>query len=78
MFIENIYQQAIVRFKLKLESFQHNHWMFVGIVKGAFAMPTNIQQCLVFDCDAKLSPESCAELPNVPRNHLTLLSSISA
>ena len=31
---ENIYQQGIVRLKLKLESLQNNHWMFVGIAKG--------------------------------------------
>jgi hypothetical protein len=31
---ENIYHQGRVRLKLKLESFQSNHWMFVGIVKG--------------------------------------------
>ena len=31
---ENIYQQGIVHFKLKVESFQTNKWEFVGVVKG--------------------------------------------
>jgi hypothetical protein len=31
---ENVYQQGIVRFKLKVESFKNNEWMFVGIVKA--------------------------------------------
>ena len=30
---ENVYQRGIVRFKLKLESFQNNNWILVGIVK---------------------------------------------
>ena len=30
---ENVYQRGIVRFKLKLESFQVNEWILVGIVK---------------------------------------------
>ncbi|CAB4040061.1 Chaperone dnaK2 [Paramuricea clavata] len=29
----NVYQQGIVKLKLKLESFQNNHWIFVGIGK---------------------------------------------
>ena len=31
---ENSYQRGTVRLKLKLESFQSNHWIFGGIVKG--------------------------------------------
>ena len=31
---ENLYQQGIVRRKLKIESFQNNHWMLVGVTKG--------------------------------------------
>ena len=31
---ENIYRQGIVNFRLKLESFQHNDWMFVGVARG--------------------------------------------
>ena len=31
---ENVYQRGIVRFKLKLESFQDNNWIMVGIVKA--------------------------------------------
>ncbi len=31
---ENIYERGIARLRLKLESFQNNYWMFVGIVKG--------------------------------------------
>ena len=31
---ENVYQHGIVRFKLKLESFQDNNWIMVGIVKA--------------------------------------------
>ena len=31
---ENVHQQGIVHFKLKLESFENNEWMFVGTVKG--------------------------------------------
>ncbi|CAB4010635.1 Chaperone dnaK2 [Paramuricea clavata] len=31
---ENIYQRGIVHFKLKLESFQNNHWVMVGIVRA--------------------------------------------
>ena len=31
---ENVYQRGIVRFKLKLESFQNNCWILVGIVKA--------------------------------------------
>ncbi len=30
----NVYHQGIVRRKLKIESFQNNHWMLVGMVKG--------------------------------------------
>ena len=31
---ENTYQQGIVRRKLKIESFQNNNWMLVGVTKG--------------------------------------------
>ncbi len=31
---ENIYQKGIAHFRMKLESFQNNGWIFVGIVKG--------------------------------------------
>ena len=31
---ENVYQSGTIRFKLKLESFQNNHWIMVGIVKA--------------------------------------------
>ena len=31
---DNVYQRGIVRFKLKLESFKNNHYIFVGIVKA--------------------------------------------
>jgi hypothetical protein len=37
---ENVHQQGIARFKLKLESFQTNNWMFVGIAK-ADVVPQN-------------------------------------
>ena len=30
----NVYQHGTIRFKLKLESFQNNHWILVGIVKA--------------------------------------------
>ena len=38
---ENIYQQGIVRFRLKVESLKKNNWMFVGIVKGDVVPPNN-------------------------------------
>ena len=31
---ENIYKKGEIGWQLKLESFQNNHWMFVGVVKG--------------------------------------------
>ena len=31
---ENVYQRGTISFKLKLESFQNNHWILVGIVKA--------------------------------------------
>ena len=31
---ENVYQHGTVRFKLKLESFQNNNWILVGILKA--------------------------------------------
>jgi hypothetical protein len=38
---ENVYQQGIARFKLKVESFQTNKWVFVGVVKGDVVPPNN-------------------------------------
>jgi hypothetical protein len=38
---ENIYQQGIVRFKMKLESFQDNQNMLVGIAKTDVVPPNN-------------------------------------
>ena len=38
---ENVYQQGIVRFRLKLESFQDNYWLFVGTVKADVVPPNN-------------------------------------
>ena len=31
---ENVYHQGTVNIKLKLESFENNHWVFVGIIRG--------------------------------------------
>ena len=31
---ENVYNEATVNIKLKLESFKDNEWMFVGIISG--------------------------------------------
>ena len=31
---ENVYKHGAVSFKLKLESFQNNHWILVGILKA--------------------------------------------
>jgi hypothetical protein len=36
---KNIYQQGIVRLKMKLESFQDNEWMFVGVAKADVVPP---------------------------------------
>ena len=38
---ENVYQQGIVKLKLKLESLQNNHWMFVGVLLGNVVPPDN-------------------------------------
>ncbi|CAB4031367.1 SH3KBP1-binding 1 [Paramuricea clavata] len=38
---ENVHQQGIVRFKLKLESFKNNDWMLVGIAKADVVPPNN-------------------------------------
>ena len=38
---ENVYEQGIVRFRLKVESFQDNYWMLVGIVKADVVPPDN-------------------------------------
>ena len=39
---QNIYQHGIVRFKLKLESFQNNNWIMVGIVKADVVPEDNL------------------------------------
>ena len=31
---ENVYKEGVVKLKLKIESFQNNHWMMVGVVNG--------------------------------------------
>ena len=41
VFGKTIYQQGIVRIRLKLESFQNNDWMFLGIVMKADVVPPN-------------------------------------
>ena len=38
---ERVYQQGIVHLNLKLESFQDNNWMFVGMVKADVVPPDN-------------------------------------
>ena len=38
---ENVYQQGIVKLRLRIESFRKNDWMFVGIVKGDVVQPNN-------------------------------------
>ena len=38
---ENVYQQGIVKLRLKLESFRNNGFMFVGIVKGDVVPPND-------------------------------------
>ena len=38
---ENVHQQGIVRFKLKLESLKDNEWMFVGMAKADVVPPNN-------------------------------------
>ena len=38
---ENVYQQGIIRLKTKLESFQNNDWMLVGIAKADVVPPDN-------------------------------------
>ena len=38
---ENVYQQGVVKLKLKLESFHNDNWMFVGMVKGDVVPPNN-------------------------------------
>jgi hypothetical protein len=38
---ENVYQQGIAHFKLKVESFKNNEWMLVGIVKADVVPPNN-------------------------------------
>jgi hypothetical protein len=36
----DVYEQGIVRRKLKIESYENNHWMWVGVVKG-IVVPQN-------------------------------------
>ncbi|CAB3980898.1 Chaperone dnaK2 [Paramuricea clavata] len=38
---ENVYQQGIVRLKMKVESFKNNQWMLVGMVKSDVVPPNN-------------------------------------
>ena len=38
---ENVHQQGIVRFRLKVESLKNNNWMFVGTVKADVVPPNN-------------------------------------
>ena len=38
---ENVYEQGIARFKLKVESFQTKAWMLVGVVKADVVPPNN-------------------------------------
>ena len=38
---ENVHQQGIVRFKLKVESFQNNNWLFVGMLKADVVPPNS-------------------------------------
>ena len=38
---ENVYQQGIARFKLKVESFQTKTWILVGVVKADVVPPNN-------------------------------------
>jgi hypothetical protein len=38
---ENVHQQGIVRFKMKVESFQTKTWMLVGIAKADVVPPNN-------------------------------------
>jgi hypothetical protein len=37
----NVYQQGIARFKLNVETFKDNIWMFIGIAKGDVVPPNN-------------------------------------
>jgi hypothetical protein len=38
---ENVYEQGIARFKLKVESFQTKTWILVGVVKADVVPPNN-------------------------------------
>ena len=44
---ENVYQRGIVRFKLKLESFQDNSWIMADIVKADVIPKDNLSFCCV-------------------------------
>ena len=48
---ENVYQRGIVRFKLKLESFQSNEWIFVGMVKAEVKAKDNVSS--IFGMNSK-------------------------
>ncbi len=39
---EKTYERGTVRLRLKLESFQNNYWMFVGILKGDVLQPSKL------------------------------------
>jgi archaellin len=41
---ENVYEQGIVRLNFKLESFQNNNWLFVGIAKADVVPPNKTSQ----------------------------------
>jgi hypothetical protein len=47
---ENVYQHGITRFKLKLESFQNNYWIMVGILK-ADVLPQSDTSVLLPGCN---------------------------
>ena len=42
---DNVYRQGIVRRKLRIESFQNNYWMVVGVVKGDVVPQNDNSQC---------------------------------
>ena len=41
---ENVYKVGVVKLKLKIESFQNNYWMMVGVVSGDI-VPQNNNSC---------------------------------
>ena len=38
---ENVYKEGVVKLKLKIESFQNNYWMMVGVVNGDVVQQNN-------------------------------------